>query len=167
MRGRKLTEPVIKADLIPFNDANADLVRAWIDSEQAYLSVCRGRDWPPPDDIIKQWQRDDMSGWLLIAGGEPVGYGEIWERPHDLAVELNHLLVDPAKRRSGYGRRLIELLFERAASRKDVAKVMANLYAQNTGLLDLFMSAGFLVSSTAAYVEGLKLIRTVNAKSKS
>ena len=119
-----MSQPVIKADLIPFHDQYAELVRSWIDSEAAYLAVCRGRDWPPPEDIVKQWQRDDMSAWLLIVSGEPAGYGEVWDRPHDMAVELNHIVVDPKQRRAGCGRRLIELLFERAASRTDVAKVM-------------------------------------------
>lgn len=157
-----MTEPTsARADLIPYSEEYSQLVRSWIESEETYFLVCRGREFPPPEDIVEGWQRPDVTAYLLFADRRPVAYGELWNRPNERAVELAHLLVDPYKRSSGYGTKMVGLLYERAAERKSVVKVLINLYSDSEVALGCYLKAGFELIGTATHTLGLKMIRVV------
>lgn len=151
----------VKADIIPYLPEYARTVYSWIDSEETYRNVCRGSEFPPPDDLIDSWQRNGMSAYLLSSHGKPTAYAEIWNRPLDVAVELAHLLVDPARRSQGFGTKMLELLYQRAAQRDNVAKVLINLYGESEEVLGCYLKAGFELLGTTTYTTGLKLIRSV------
>ena len=151
----------VKADIIPFKAEYSRTVYSWIDSEETYRNVCRGSEFPPPDDLIDSWQREGMKSFLLSSKGRPVAYGEIWNRPLDVAVELAHILVDPTLRGQGFGTKTLELLFQRAAQRDNVAKVMVNLYGDSEVALGCYLKAGFELIGTTTYTTGLKLVRLV------
>lgn len=150
-----------KSDIVPYSDEYARIVWRWIDSEETYRYVSRGKEFPPSDEIVESWQRDEVKSYLLLSRNKPVAYGEIWNRSIEMAVEIAHILVDPSQRRKGYGTNLIQLLFDRAASRPEVAKVMLNIYNDNEIALGCAMKVGFELVSTANYTVGLKMMRMV------
>ena len=150
-----------KADLVPYTEDFLTTVHSWIDSEETYQFVCRGKDFPPDSNIVKTWQRKGIHSYLLFADGKPIAYGELWERPNELAVELGHILVAPAKRDKGFGKKIIELLFNRAASRDDVAKVIVRLYHEDEIILRALVAEQFEISGTNTYTEGLRLVRMI------
>jgi len=151
----------VKADLVPYTQEYSGVVRSWIESPETYQLVCRGIDFPPPDDIVDSWQRKGVASYILYSDRKPVGYGEIWERPVEQAAEITHLLVDPYKRSRGYGTKLLELLYERASTRKGVARVLINLYHHSPEALGCYLKAGFELTGTATHIEGLKMMRLV------
>ncbi|MCP4685050.1 MAG: GNAT family N-acetyltransferase [bacterium] len=151
----------VKADLVPYTQEYSGVVRSWIESEETYQLVCRGINFPPPDDIVDSWQRKGVVSYILYANQKPVAYGEIWERPVEQAAEITHVLVDPYKRSRGYGTKLLELLYERAATRRGVARVLVNLYHQSPEALGCYLKAGFELTGTATHIAGLKMMRLV------
>lgn len=157
-----MSEPIhAKADIVPFTKQYSLKVRSWIECEETLYDVCRGKDFPPAQDIVDTWQRKEVSSYLLFKSGKPVAYAELWSRPNELAVEVAHLVVDPALRGQGLGTRMVSLLYEQAAARADVAKVIINMYNENPAALDCFLRAGFELTGTTSYTQGLRLIRMV------
>lgn len=157
-----MTDPArIKADLVPYSEEYSSVVRSWIDTEETYRMVCRGTNFPPPDDVVDSWQREGVTSYLLFWSRKPVAYGELWDRSGEQATEINHLLVDNYQRSRGYGTKLLELLFDRAAARPGIARVMLNLYHDSEEALGCFLKAGFEIAGTATHIEGLKLVRWV------
>lgn len=150
-----------KADIVPFTRKYSPTVRSWIDSKETLHDVCRGKDFPPASDIVDNWQRKDVSSYLLFSGNKPVAYAELWSRPNEMAVEVAHLVVDPARRSEGFGTRMMELLYEQGAARNDVAKVIINLYNENSIALGCFLKAGFELVATTTYTQGLRIVRMV------
>ncbi|MBD3258413.1 GNAT family N-acetyltransferase [candidate division GN15 bacterium] len=151
----------IKADLVPYTSEYAGQVRSWIDTEETYKLVCRGTNFPPPDDIIDSWQREGVVSYLMFSEGRPVAYGELWDRSGEQAIELNHIIVDQYKRSRGFGTKLIQLLYDRASTRPGIAKVLLNLYNDSQEVLGCYLKAGFEIVGTATHIEGLKMMRLV------
>ena len=151
----------IKADLIPYSEEYGEYVRKWIETEETFQFVCRGKDFPPPENIITTWQRSTVKSYLLIDSGKPVAYGELWRREDEMAYEIGHLLVDQYKRGEGYGTKLVELLYQRAASQPEIAKIIIKLFHENPIALGCFMKVGFEITSTTSYTAGLRMIRFV------
>lgn len=149
----------VKADIVPYSPEYSQTVRSWIDCEETYQNLCRGKDYPPPDEIIDSWQRDSVKSYLLMWQSKPVAYGELFSRPLEMAVEIAHLLVDPYKRSEGYGTKMLELLYLRAEQRPNVAKVILNLYGNCTVTLGCYLKAGFVIEGTSSYTVGLRMVR--------
>jgi len=157
-----MSEPTrVKADIVPYTAEYSKVVHSWIDSEETYRNVCRGTEFPPADDLIDSWQREGISSYLLFASGKPVAYGELWERPLELAVEIARLMVAPFKRSQGYGTKMLELLYQRAAQRQNVAKVILNIFSGDEVALGCYLKAGFELVSTTNYAAGLRMERMV------
>jgi len=157
-----MTEPTrAKADLVPYTPEYSAVTRSWIDTEETYTLVCRGINFPPPDDIVDSWQRQGVTSYMLFSERRPVAYGELWDRPTEQAVEIAHLLVDQFRRSRGFGTKMLELLFDRASVRPGVARVNVNLYHQSPEALGCYLKAGFELIGTAAHVEGLRMTRVV------
>ncbi|MDH3890313.1 MAG: GNAT family N-acetyltransferase [candidate division Zixibacteria bacterium] len=150
-----------KADIVPFTMEYAPVVRSWIDSEETYKNLCRGKDYPPPEEIVESWQRDAVSSYILLWQRRPVAYGELFNRPLEMAVEITHLIVDPVKRCEGYGTKMLELLYNRAAARANVAKVVLNLYGDSEITLGCYLKAGFVIEATSSYTIGFRMARMV------
>ncbi len=150
-----------KADIIPYHKDYAKTVVSWVDTEQTYLRVCRGRNFPPADDLVDKWQRKGVSSYLLLYLGVALGYAELVSRPLEMAVEISHLIIAPKFRNRGLGSTFVDLLAERASERSEVARVMVNLYNENTELLELFLRSDFELIGASNYVVGLKLLRPV------
>jgi ribosomal protein S18 acetylase RimI-like enzyme len=153
------SQNIIKADLIPFTLNHADLVLSWIDSEKCYYDLCLGKGFPPPIDLVESWQKEGVRTHLMYVQSQPVAYAEFWERPFELAVEIAHLIVDPSRRFQGYGTRMVELMFDKACERADIASVHLNLFVQNKAALNCYLKAGFELVGAANYATGLKMIK--------
>lgn len=161
-QGFTISEPThAKADLIPYSPEYAGTVRSWIDSEKTYYYVCRGKEFPPPDEVVDSWQRTGVQAFILFANNKPIAYGELWDRKVERAMEIAHVIVDPVHRGEGYGTKIIELLFDRGSSRVGITKVLINLYNDSEAALGCYLKAGFELSGTATYTTGLKMIRLV------
>ncbi|RKX24710.1 MAG: hypothetical protein DRP45_07630 [Candidatus Zixiibacteriota bacterium] len=157
-----MSNPIrIKADLIPYTKEYSGVVRSWIDTEETYQFVCRGIDFPPPDDVVDGWQRQGVISYLLFSQRKPVAYGELWERKIEQAFEIAHVVVDQYQRSRGFGTKLVQLLFNRIAERPGTAKVLINLYHDSPEALGCFLKAGFELTGTSTHVEGLKMMRMV------
>ncbi len=157
-----MEEPIqVKADLVPYTSEYAGIVRSWIECEETYRLVCRGTEFPPPEEIVESWQRKGVVSYLMISNSKPIAYGELWERKAEHAVEISHVIVDTYQRSKGYGTKLLQLLYNRAAQRPGVTKVMINLYNDSAEVLGCYLKAGFELAGTATHIEGLKLAKKV------
>lgn len=157
-----MTDPSkIKADLVPYTEEYDRDIRSWLDCEETYHFVCRGKDFPPSESVVKNWQREGVISYLLFSNSKPVAYGELWFKPSEMAVEIAHVLVKSTNRSEGFGTKMVQLLYDRGAARPDVAKVIANLYNENPIALGCFMKAGFEISGTTNYAEGLRLVKMI------
>ncbi len=79
-----------------------------------------------------------------------------------MAVEIAHLIVGTYKRSEGYGAKMLDLLYRRAAHRPNVAKVILNLYGDSTVTLGCYLKAGFVIEGTSSYTVGLRMVRMVH-----
>ncbi|HWR82826.1 MAG TPA: GNAT family N-acetyltransferase [Candidatus Deferrimicrobium sp.] len=154
----------LKADIVPFTVEYSRVVHSWIDSEETYRNLCRGTEFPPPDDLVDSWQREGIAAYLLFSAGKLVAYGELWDRPLERAVEIAHLIVAPACRLQGYGSKMLELLYQRAAAREHVAKVMLNFFGSDAAALGCYLKAGFELVGSTRVVPGLRMERLVRIK---
>ena len=151
----------VKADIVPYSEEYARDVLSWIDSEETYRAVCRGTELPPPDDLIHSWQRQGVQSFLLFSENRPVAYAELWNRPLEMAMEIAHLMVAPYKRGQGYGTKMLNLLFERAAQRTEVAKVVINLFDENEAALGCYLKAGFELYGMSKFTTGIRMVRMI------
>ncbi len=151
----------VKADIVPYAPEYSRTVLSWIESEETFFNVCRGIDFPPSEDLITGWQREGVNSYLLFASGKPVAYGELWSRPLELAVEIAHLLVDPLQRFRGYGSKMLHLLYQRAAQRPNVAKVILNFHTGDESILGCYLKAGFELVSVKRADTRLRMERPV------
>jgi ribosomal protein S18 acetylase RimI-like enzyme len=90
-----------------------------------------------------------------------VAYGELWEKPLETAIEIAHLIVGPYKRSRGFGTKLLKLLYERAAQRPNVVKVILNLFNSDEIALGCYLKAGFELVGITNYAAGLRMVRMV------
>ena len=158
-----MTDPIrVKADLIPYVPEYSRVVHSWIDSEETYLDLCRGKQFPPPEDIVDSWQRDGVTSFVMLSERKPVAYGELWHRPTDLALEIAHLIVDRYRRSEGFGTKMTELLYDRASQRENITRVMIHLYGENEVALGCYLKAGFELLGTTTYTTGLRLVRPID-----
>ncbi len=151
----------VKADLVPYTAEYSRVVLSWIDSEETYRNLCRATEFPPPEDLVDSWQREGISSYLLFSEGKPVAYGELWEKPLETAIEIAHLIVDPYKRSRGFGTKMLKLLYERAAQRPNVVKVILNLFNSDEIALGCYLKAGFELVGITSYAAGLRMVRMV------
>ncbi|UCC43538.1 MAG: GNAT family N-acetyltransferase [Candidatus Zixiibacteriota bacterium] len=150
-----------KADIVPYTSEYSVTVRSWIDSPETLQSLCRSDEFPPAQDIVDSWQLPTVSAYILFAERKPVAYGEILHRKLERAFEIAHLIVDPSLRSRGYGIKMLKLLYDRAAVKPGITKVLINIHTPNEEALGCYLKAGFELVGTSTYGEGLQMIRTV------
>lgn len=83
--------------------------------------------------------------WFIIeAGHEPVGTIALYNFSDDgRSAEFGRLLIDPAKRHHGYGKRALRLLIERARALR-LRELTCEVLADNENALRLYNAAGFV-----------------------
>lgn len=150
-----------KADIVGYTEENSLAVRSWINSEETWEALAPGREYPPPENVVESWQTTKVSSYLLMSANKIVAYGELCDKPQRLAVEISHLLVDPFERGKGFGTKMVELLYHRAARRPGVSQVLINLLGESQEELGCYVNAGFEIVGTTSHTTGLRLIRVV------
>jgi ribosomal protein S18 acetylase RimI-like enzyme len=81
-----------------------------------------------------------VAAYLLVDGGEPVAYGEVWSDDEEGEAELARLIVAPARRGRGLGRALVAALVERAG----YEDVFLRVRPDNAVALAAYRRAGFV-----------------------
>lgn len=83
--------------------------------------------------------------WFIIeAAGKAVGTVALYDFGGDGACEWGRLVIEPARRRSGYARRALALLIEHAR-RLGVSRLRCEVLRENAAALGLYLDLGFQV----------------------
>src|SRR5262245_18409402 len=126
--------------LRPFESAAA-VVAGWATTEQETRMWC-GADAVPPEVV---------AGWGAESGVQPFGlyhderlvaYGEAWVDDDESEVELARLIVDPAERAHGLGRRLVTELV--AVALRHHPAVFMRVHPDNAPALRCYAAADFV-----------------------
>ena len=134
------------ADLVPYAGPRAELVVGWC------VASPYSREWVPADApdaeaVVAGWHADpDITGYLLLDAGTPVAYGELWVEADEDEAELAHLVVDPGRRRQGYGGELAHALVDRAHA-DGLANVTLRVRPDNEVGIACYLSIGFVRES--------------------
>jgi ribosomal protein S18 acetylase RimI-like enzyme len=133
--------------LEPFREADATAVLGWVAGrEEADRWASAGSRVLEPE-LLREWHADpDVHPYVCLDGEELVGYGEVWEDREEGEAELARILVDPARRGRGIGRRLTALLGERAAE-AGFGNIWLRVVPDNGPALAAYSAAGFVRAS--------------------
>jgi len=91
-------------------------------------------------EIVAGWgAAADVQAFTLVDAGALVGYGELWLDEDE--VELARLIVAPARRGQGVGRRLVEALTDVARQHADL--IFLRVHPDNATATRVYRAAGF------------------------
>jgi len=97
---------------------------------------------PVPAGQINAWADEDwVQPFGLYRDKRLVAYGELWVDDDEAGVELARLIVDPAERRQGIGRRLTSALAGLARFRYPL--VFLRVHPDNIAAQRCYAAAGF------------------------
>ena len=82
-----------------------------------------------------------MASWCLRNGGKIAGFGQYYDRYH--RIHLARLVVNPACRGQGVGKRLLALLMEEAARTMEQAEFSLFVYRDNPAAIACYKAMGF------------------------
>ncbi|GAB3857672.1 GNAT family N-acetyltransferase [Micromonospora andamanensis] len=116
------------------------VVASWATSPQESRRWC-SLDRVASEDVTRWGAEPDVRAYVALVDGEPVGYGELWLDDDEAEVELARLIVAPARRGQGLGRRMVTLLTTLA--REHHPAVLMRLHPDNTQALRCYTAAGF------------------------
>lgn len=143
--------------MVPSSEEAAATIASWC-ATSAEAAVWVSATEPVTAAVIAGWwRRPDVSPILLLdPDGSPVAYGEVWDDEEEDEVELARLIVNPARRREGIGRRLVRVLLDRACGlgRSDC---FLRVIPSNNAARNLYLSTGFVEvdeASAALWNEG-------------
>ena len=124
---------------------NAPRIATWSRSAEEAQRWCSRAEHPfPPQQVLRWWTADDVQPWILADddGETPIAYGELWLDEAEDEVELARVIVDPDRRGTGVGRRLVHELVDAARSTGSGACIL-RVDPDNTAALHLYRNAGF------------------------
>ncbi len=128
--------------LEPFDPTSAATISAWARTADEASDWCSLTTVPVPAEVIAGWSDDaDVEAHVLREHGDLVAYGEVWIDHDEDEVELGHLIVDPARRGQGVGRRLTRALVEAGRTHHDA--VHLRVAPENAAALRCYEAAGF------------------------
>lgn len=130
--------------LLEFRDAHAREISRWATSVEE-VRRWSGSDTGFPVDVsvFRRWHADpDVKPYVLCDGAALIGYGEVWVDEAEHEVELGRIIVSPARRGRGVGKRFVRLLLKRAA-RSDFPDAFVRVVPDNHGAIACYRSAGF------------------------
>lgn len=123
-----------------FKESDAAVVASWPTSAE------ESRRWCSADEV----SAETLTGWAagadvvaygFVEDGELVGYGELWLDDEEAEVELARLIVAPAYRGRGLGRRLTAALTAKALDHYPA--VFMRVHPENAAALRCYAGAGF------------------------
>ena len=147
----------VNFDLETFDERVAETVLSWVGSrEEADRWASAGNRALEPA-LLSEWHAEPfVHPYVGRAGGELVGYGEVWHDPDAGEAELARILVAPDRRGRGVGRRLVALLADRAREAGFDA-IWLRVVGDNRAAIACYRAAGFVRASAAeetAFNEG-------------
>jgi len=123
---------------------SAATIASWSTSAEEAVAWVSSPTPVSPEVVAGWWQRADVTALLLHdPEGTPVAYGEVWDDEDEDEVELARLIVDPARRREGIGRRLVEVLLT-LAREHERSDCFLRVVPDNTAARALYRNAGFV-----------------------
>ena len=129
-------------ELQPFDPADAELVSSWAPTAQEVWTWVSRRTVPVPPDAIRDWAAEQGSvTYLVHEDGTPVAFGQVWLDDDEEDAELARLLVAPAHRGRGVGRRMVRALTE--VARQHRPHVAMRVAPGNEAALRSYAAAGF------------------------
>lgn len=135
------------ARLRPFAPPDAETVAGWAGSAEEVWRWCSRT--AVSAEVVAGWAAAAGTAAYGLVGedGELVGYGELWIDRDESEVELARLVVAPARRGRGVGRRLVAALTEKA--REHYPTVFLRVHPDNAAALRSYAGAGFTPVSRA------------------
>jgi len=129
--------------LHPFDLVYGSEVLSWVLDSNDSRNWANLADVPADPSIFAAWHTDpDVRAFVLLCDGTAVGYGEIWIDSQAGEVELARILVKPACRGSGMGRRLADLLLAEAA-KSGLPDAFLRVHPDNATAIACYHHAGF------------------------
>ncbi len=130
--------------LLEFGDAHAREVAGWATSIEEVRRWAGSEPGFPVDvSVFDRWHADpDVKFYISCDGDALIGYGEVWVDEAEREVELGRIIVRPASRGRGAGKRLVRLLLERA-SLSGLADAFVRVVPENAVAIACYRSAGF------------------------
>ena len=107
----------------------------------------------PGDEVRGWWEPDYVDSWVMVEGdGRLIAYGELWVDEEEDEVELARLIVDPALRGNGHGKRLTQGLMTKAAD-TDLTTTMLRTTPDNLVAIGCYLACGFVRLSPEEEIE--------------
>jgi [ribosomal protein S18]-alanine N-acetyltransferase len=131
----------------PFDRSTAATVLSWARSPEEREAWASITETEPDVSVFDRWHADDgVHPFGFFVGDRLLGYGEVWEDRDEHEAELSRLIVDPQMRGRGVGRRMVELLSERARA-LGYDDVWVRVVASNEPAIKAYAAAGFVRTS--------------------
>jgi [ribosomal protein S18]-alanine N-acetyltransferase len=131
----------------PFDRSTAATVLSWARSPEEREAWASITETEPDVSVFDRWHADDgVHSFGFFVGDRLLGYGEVWEDRDEHEAELSRLIVDPQMRGRGVGRRMVELLSERARA-LGYDDVWVRVVASNEPAIKAYAAAGFVRTS--------------------
>jgi len=128
--------------LHPFAADLAGVVSGWAKTDEEVRMWCGHPAAPVPAGQINAWASEDwVQPFGLYRDDRLVAYGELWVDDDEAEVEIARLIVDPAERGQGLGRRLACGLADLARSRHP--RVFLRVHPDNSAAQRCYAAAGF------------------------
>lgn len=128
--------------LHPFPGDSAGVVSGWAQTNEEVLMWCGHPAAPVPAEQVNAWAGEDgVLPFGLYRDERLVAYGELWVDDDEAEVELARLIVDPAERGKGLGRRLASGLAGLARARYPL--VFLRVHPDNIAAQRCYAAAGF------------------------
>jgi ribosomal protein S18 acetylase RimI-like enzyme len=142
----------VEARLVPFDQALATTILSWVRSpaeRDAWASLSEA----PGPEVFDRWHADaDITAFVLEDDGAPIAYGEVWADEAEDEAELARIVVDPAARGRGVGRRFVGMLADRAKG-SGLSEVILRVHPTNAAALACYAAAGFEPLAAAEQLE--------------
>lgn len=132
--------------------AAASAVSSWATTDDEVTAWCSRTGAPVPPDVIVEWgTAPDVHAYLLIDAEDPVAYGELWVDDDEHEVELARIIVAPAHRGRGLGRRFVTELTTMA--KRFHPSVIMRVRPGNDAAVACYTAAGFQRLDPSAELE--------------
>ena len=137
--------------LRPYRDPDITNIHSWIDSERTLRiwSGPRHPHFPPPlkelQDLYEGYNTQAVN-FPMVAYDEGGAVGVVTLRflaPDEKEVRLCNILVDPARRGSGIGRKLLTMAVDYAFGCLGAETVSLGVLDENEGAIRCYRAAGF------------------------
>lgn len=142
--------------LVPFRPEHGPALMTWVRSVDEAARWASLDHLPTLQDLERWHGQPYATPYVLVSGGDAVGYGEVWddseEDRDEGEAELARLVIDPARRGRGLGRALTRALADEAW-RRGFAEVWLRVVEDNLAARRAYEAAGF-VRATPAEEDG-------------